>query len=797
MKVESPTDDVDEYPESPLAEIPFGKQSWYGPLSGIWQSVYLERRVPDHIARMRIRPSLRDCRVRARVIFSRPLDELSVLDLTVTAPEGTEILKSVHPVEDGQPEYDAVFQFDEVKAWSPATPHLYTLQAVIRRGGREIDRATQTFGFRTIETRDGKLYLNGEHLYLRGALDQDYYPDMICSVPSTEFLEDQFRKAKELGLNCLRCHIKAPDPRYYDVADRLGLLIWTELPNGGISTDRSRARKEATLKGIVDRDCHHPSIIIWTIINENWGVDLVHDAEHRDWLKHMYQWLKAYDTERLVVDNSPLSPSFHVVTDLADYHFYAGFPDNRRSWDAFVDQLAARPSWLFSPEGDAVQTGTEPLLISEFGNWGLPQPEQLHDSERKEPWWFETGHDWGEGIMYPHGVENRFHDWSLDRVFGNLAGFVRAAQGQQFRALKYQIEAMRRRPELAGYVITAFTDTHWESNGLLDMCRNPRVFHDHFHTINDDVVVIPRWTRLSYSGGDVVKLGMIVSNGGNRPLQGTALVVETVGKFELPVIAPGTIHEFGSVEVEIPHVVESRIEQIRFCLVAIDGSTLAKNSVEIAVYPPRRTPERGTGQIWSPNAQLRNTLRELGYHVAESPMLASLIVAREYDAEIAARVRSGMRLLLLADSEMALNPFFPHWQAVRVRKRDDTPWRGDWASSFAWLRRTGRFRAIPGGPLIDETLDSVIPDYVITGCNLMDFQSRVHSGLVVGWIHKPVGLVVERPYGKGRVLISTLQFFRDSAAYDPATLALFDVLIAQVLGVDGAGVRGVLLVGAA
>jgi hypothetical protein len=190
-------------------------------------------------------------------------------------------------------------------------------------------------------------------------------------------------------------------------------------------------------------------------------------------------------------------------------------------------------------------------------------------------------------------------------------------------------------------------------------------------------------------------------------------------------------------------------------------------------------------------------LRDLGYHVAESPALASVIVAREYDAEIAARVRSGMRLLLLPDSEMTLNPFFPHWQAVRVRKRDGTPWRGDWASSFAWLRRTGRFRTIPGGPLIDETLDGVIPDYVISGCNLMDFQSRVHGGLVVGWIHKPVALVVERPYGKGRVLISTLRFFPDSAVNDPASLALFDVLIAQVLGVDGTGVRGVLLVGAA
>ena len=90
------------------------------------------------------------------------------------------------------------------------------------------------------------------------------------------------------------------------------MLVWTELPNGGTATERSRGRKEKLLKGIVDRDFNHPSIVIWTIINENWGVDLVHDSDHREWLKRTFAWLKAYDPTRLVVDNSPLAPSFHV-----------------------------------------------------------------------------------------------------------------------------------------------------------------------------------------------------------------------------------------------------------------------------------------------------------------------------------------------------------------------------------------------------------------------------------------------------------------------------------------------------
>src|SRR5437763_15707049 len=108
----------------------------------------------------------------------------------------------------------------------------------------------------------------------------------------------------------------------------MGPLIWTELPNMGVSTERSRTRKRETLKGIVARAGNHPSIICWTIINENWGVDLVHDPDHRNWLKQAFQWLKSYHRGRLVVDNSPLAPSFHVETDLAASHFYPPFPDS-------------------------------------------------------------------------------------------------------------------------------------------------------------------------------------------------------------------------------------------------------------------------------------------------------------------------------------------------------------------------------------------------------------------------------------------------------------------------------------
>jgi hypothetical protein len=141
-------------------------------------------------------------------------------------------------------------------------------------------------------------------------------------------------------------------------------------------------------------------------------------------------------------------------------------------------------------------------------------------------------------------------------------------------------------------------------------------------------------------------------------------------------------------------------------------------------------------------------------------------------------VRRGGRLLLLPEGDCSLNPLFPHWQAVRVQNRDGTMWRGDWASSFAWLRREGTFAGLPGQPLLDETFDRVIPTHVIANCNLLDFQARVHAGLVVGWIHKPVALAVERAYGEGHLVVSTFRLFRDAPGADPTATALLDSLIA-------------------
>jgi hypothetical protein len=197
----------------------------------------------------------------------------------------------------------------------------------------------------------------------------------------------------------------------------------------------------------------------------------------------------------------------------------------------------------------------------------------------------------------------------------------------------------------------------------------------------------------------------------------------------------------------------------------------------MAVHPRRRRPAHARQLVWSPDEDIRQRMQALGYAPARALEEATLVVSRNHDKAIADHVRQGASLLLLPEDEMTLYPFFPHWQAVKVQARRGTLWAGDWASSFAWMRRSGPFAPFPSGPLLDETMDRVLPEHVISGCNLLDFQARVFSGLVVGWIHKPVALGVERSYGRGRLVATTFRLLRDAPSADPTATVLLDSLV--------------------
>jgi len=807
VRVIDPGNDADFPPEFTFAEIPHGKQSWYGPIGGIWQSVYLERRSPIHLTRLRVTPDVPGEQVQVDVGLSRATDRPLALWLNVNDPRG-QVRRHRFVLGSGRDGDELSVPVPQPMLWDTTVPNLYELQAVLLDStddrAEPLDQVGTRFGMRTIATSPtGHLLLNGRVLYLRGALDQDYYPHLIYTPFSDEELEEQFRKAKHMGLNCLRTHIKITDPRYYDAADRVGLLIWTELPNWQDLTEAAKRRARDTLFGMVERDWNHPSIIIWTIVNENWGVDLAVNAGHRAWLSDMYTELKERDPYRLVVGNSPCFTNFHVVTDIEDFHNYYAMPDHYRKWRDWVQTFASRPPWTFAhvyesieswreyirdpwnpiprqPAPEVRRRGSEPMVVSEFGNWGLPDVGKLKECYGgKEPWWFETGIEWGDGVVYPHGIEQRFKAFHLDKVFPTLSDLAAASQRMQFTALKYQIEQMRRHPTIVGYVITEFTDVHWESNGLLDLCRNPKAFYDVIGQVNcPDAIVPTDWERIAFWEGERCEVKLALSHFTSADLRNSRLEwsldhwPEIKGTFEGVNPDRAQLTNIGTVVFDVPRLEHSSRVRLEMRLVSANGELVTRNHHELYFFPRLETPARDIRLSVPGLPRLSARLAAMGYELVDDSA-ADLVVVERMTDELRWYAQNGGRVLWLAEQPESQQA---HLGSISIAQRHGRSWQGDWASSMSWIRQDKMFGDIPSGGTVDFAFADLTPETVIVGLTPRDFAANVHSGLFVGWVHHVVALVAEKPIDRGRLMICTYGLRDHLGTHPVATIMMRDLI---------------------
>jgi hypothetical protein len=809
VQVIDPGNDADFLPEFTFAEIPHGKQSWYGPIGGIWQSVCLERRPRTHLTRLRVTPDVPGEQVRVDVTLNRSADKPLGLWLNVTDPRG-QVRRHRFVIGGGHDTEQVTIPVPDPMLWDTTVPNLYDLQGLLLDStddrAEPVDQLATRFGMRTIATSStGHLLLNGKVLYLRGALDQDYYPDLIYTPFSDAELEEQFAKAKHMGLNCLRTHIKITDPRYYDAADRVGLLIWTELPNWQDLTDAAKRRAKETLFGMVERDWNHPSIIIWTIVNENWGVDLAVNAGHRAWLADMYTELKALDPHRLVVGNSPCFTNFHVVTDIEDFHNYYAMPDHYRKWKEWVQTFASRPPWTFAhvyesieswreyirdpwnpiprqPAPEVRRRGSEPMVVSEFGNWGLPDINRLKECYGgREPWWFETGIEWGDGVVYPHGIEQRFKAFHLDKVFPTLSDLAAASQRMQFTALKYQIEQMRRHPSIVGYVITEFTDVHWESNGLLDMCRNPKTFYDVMGQVNNPDAIVPTdWERIAFWEGERCEVKLALSHFSSADLRNSRLEwqvdqwPEIRGVFEAVTPERAQLTNIGTAVFEVPRMERPVRARLEMRLFNAGGELVTRNHHELYFFPRLEKPSTDLRIAVPGLPRLSARLAGMGYELVDENA-ADLVVVERMTDELRWYVQNGGRVLWLAEQPESQQA---HLGSISIAQRHGRSWQGDWASSMSWIRQDKMFGDIPSGGTVDFAFADLTPETVIVGLTPRDFAANVHSGLFVGWVHHVVALVAERPIDRGRLLICTFAV-RDHLGTHPVASIMMRDMIAR------------------
>jgi hypothetical protein len=699
--------------------IPHGKQNWYVQTSGLWQSVRLDVVPPRRITGVAVTPSMAGT-VDVTLRLSSPMNfsANNRVAIHITDDKGSTVAqtKASIPVRDSLGQYR--LEVKNPALWTLDTPHLYQIQATLDANPPVGDR----FGFRSIETRDGKILLNGKPFYLIGALDQDFYPESIYSTPSESYLRDEMLKAKQIGLNTLRCHIKAPDPLYLKVADEVGLLVWYEIPNWDILTPEAGRRGEQTLREMLERDWNHPSLVILSIINESWGVDLK-KKEQREWLRGAFDRVKAYATGRLVVDNSACRGNFHLKTDLNDYHLYFAMPDQHKQFDRLVAEMASRPGWLFSPHGDAVTTRAEPLLLSEFGTWGLPAVPQ------PAPWWIERGFGKSETVM-PKGYEERFARYKLESVFGSYREMLGVSQRAQTDALKYQIEQLRFTPRIEGYVITEFTDINWECNGVLDMWRNVKDCGRVLPVIQQQDVIVARPVRTAWWSDEQPTIEVRCSRYSAESAAGVTVHWRTSrqdsGSMQLGGVTAGTVSIVPPLHLAKPGVRPDNTLRVDVRMVSAGGKQLASNSAELTVYSRDAVNEAAPGR--------------------------PVAVSSRFDSTMMAGLNEGQAVLLLMDSTTVFPAGFP---MVPVR-RDTGGYGGDWASAVNWVRSNrSPFRGVCTDHRIGFEGAGARMPFAIRGIDPANYED-VLAGMFVGWVQKNAAYVVQMKVGKGKLVLCAL-----------------------------------------
>jgi DUF1680 family protein len=382
---------------------------WYTPSTGIWQTVWLEPVAETSIESLKVVGDPAG-KVTLNVAVAGPPKGATV---DVAVSDGGKDLVRIEKQPADKP---VELTIPSPKAWTPDTPTLYDLRVELSRGGEKIDQVKSYLGLRKIEVgKDDKgvtrILLNGKFVFQVGLLDQGFWPDGIYTAPTDDALKSDIEMTKKLGFNLARKHVKVEPERWYYWCDKLGLLVWQDMPSGDQSvapgkgeitrSKGSAEQYELELKRMIDGRHNHPCIVTWVPFNEGWGqFDTARVVE----------WIKKYDPTRLVDCASGWND--FPVGDFHDVHVYPG------------------PG---SPEPEEKRAA----VLGEFGGLGL--------GVEKHTWSPKT---WGY-----RGVRN-----GDDLTF-------------QYEGLLRKVYELKDKPGLSAVVYTQTTDVEEEANGMMTYDR--------------------------------------------------------------------------------------------------------------------------------------------------------------------------------------------------------------------------------------------------------------------------------------------------------------------------------------
>ena len=415
-----------------------GPRGDYTYTSGIWQTVWMEPVEKQHISQIKLIPNLKD---RCLEITIQTNDGGNNRTIIAEAEDGGTIISR----EKGKSGETFSLPISNPHLWSPDDPFLYGLNLKLVSGnGKILDEVKSYFGMRSLEIRKvngvNRPLLNGEFVFHIGLLDQGYWPDGIFTAPTDDALLFDIELAKRSGFNVIRKHIKVEPQRWYYHCDRLGLMVWQDMPNlwepDGEDSTAIRAQFREEFKTMIDQHISAPSIVMWVPFNENWGAFEATDIT---------AWTKQYDPSRLVNGNSGsnYAPGYRKAYgdpgngDFVDRHHYGNIEPNDM------------------PKPDEKRAAS----LGEFGGKGL----------------FVRGHLWP--------VPNNAYEMMT----------TKETLTEKYILMMNQIEQMIKYEGLSTAIYTQTTDVEHEINGLVTYDRQiEKMDLDKVKEINQDVIKCTR-----------------------------------------------------------------------------------------------------------------------------------------------------------------------------------------------------------------------------------------------------------------------------------------------------------------
>lgn len=421
-------------------EIPRGKQYWknesenifYTRTSGIWQSIWLEAVPKTYIKSVKMIPDILSNTIKIGFYLNRANHVTLKTHITYQGETVSETEKKLDV------DYYETVCFlgksndqDDKRFWSPKHPNLYDVTFTLETD-EGVDTVKSYFGMRKISIEKGQLMLNNRPYYMKLVLDQGYYPQGLLTSPDDAAIEQDIKLTKAMGFNGVRKHQKIEEERYLYYADKLGLLVWEEMPSAYKFSSRSMKNLIDEWQRVIERDFNHPAIVVWVPINESWGVpNLISNKREVHFLETLYHLTKAKDDTRLVVSNDGWE---HGTTDLLTIHDYeSNQAVLKKRYQEKETILSSIPGHhLLYNEG--FKYHGEPILVSEFG-----------------------------GISYQNANQD---GW----------GYSNAKDDQDFvKRLKSVFEPLYSSNHIQGVCYTQLTDIEQEINGLLTFERKPKI----------------------------------------------------------------------------------------------------------------------------------------------------------------------------------------------------------------------------------------------------------------------------------------------------------------------------------